>query len=283
MMTAKLWKESKMLFLLFFPAAMSIDFIIIFFKIIKFFIDELDKRPRKTSNTSLERKYNYKTSTTTTMSHIRKDNVNYDDMYNVHGTYKQPFRTVSTEKRSKIVSIFTKKWLDIAYQEYVVIDIETTGLYKEFDYIIEVAAIKYQDGVETDKLVSLINPQAKIPQDAIRVHGITNKHVSKAFTIQEFMPILLSYLGDSLLVAHNASFDIGFIEVWARRLGYNPVWNYVDTISIAKRLLPGLPNYKQQTILDAIGFAQKEYHRAEADCRGCAEIMNIGINSHVAN
>lgn len=186
------------------------------------------------------------------------------------------------KKKSKIVSLLSKKWLSLAYNEFIVVDLETTGLNKNNDYIIEVAAIRYQKGYEVDKFVTLINPCVYIPAGVSRIHGIYNEHVANSPTIEKVLPRLLDYLGNSLLVAHNANFDIGFIEVWAGRLSYEPHWNYVDTISVAKKFIPGLPNYKQHTILDAIGYKQNRYHRAEDDCRGCAEIMNIGINSLIS-
>lgn len=192
-----------------------------------------------------------------------------------------PGPKVSTEKASKIVSIFTNKWANAAWEEFIVVDLETTGLYKGMDRIVEVAALRFRKGEYVDKYVTLVNPECKIPKPAMDVHGISDADVIGAPTIQTIMPELLSYLGTSVLVGHNANFDIGFIEVWARRCGYKPQWNYIDTVSVAKKMLPGLPNYKQTTILQHIGFNQDEYHRAEADCFGCAEIMLLALNSVV--
>lgn len=188
---------------------------------------------------------------------------------------------VDFDKKSSIVSVFVKKWADIARREFVVLDLETTGLDKVYDGIVEIAAIKYIDGVEAEKFTTLVNPGRSIPPGAMAVHKITDDMVKSAPAIKQVMPQLLTFLGDSLLVGHNANFDIGFVEVWARRLGYNPVWNYVDTISVAKKILPGLHNYKQGTVLNAIGYTQNQYHRAEDDCRGCAEIMLLAVNSIV--
>ena len=180
---------------------------------------------------------------------------------------------------SKIVSIFTQEWLNIAHKEFIVVDIETTGLDKNSNHIIEVAAIRYRNCAEVDKFVTLINPRIDIPHVTTRIHGITNKAVENSPTIETVMPELLKFLGNSLLTAHNANFDIGFIETWANKLGYKVGWNYVDTISIARRMIPGLINYKQATVLNAIGYEQSQYHRAEDDCRGCAQIMKLGVDS----
>ena len=180
---------------------------------------------------------------------------------------------VPTEKASKIVNIMTKKWQDAAYEEFVALDIETTGLEKSHEYILEVAAIRYRECVEVEKYVSLINPLVRIPRYVSQIHGITNKTVENAPTIDIVLPQLLNFMGENIIVAHNANFDIGFIEVWARRLGTYPCWNYIDTVSAAKKVIKGLPNYKQPTVLNAIGYKQDTYHRAEDDVRGCAEIM----------
>ncbi len=185
------------------------------------------------------------------------------------------------DKKSKIVSLFSDKWLNVAKNEFVVIDIETTGLSKTTDYIVELAAVRYSGCQETEKCVSLINPRVMIPPEAVAIHHITNAMVHNAPTIEKVLPDYLDFLGDSLIVGHNVNFDIGFIEVWSRRLGYDPSWNYIDTIAVSKKMLPGLENYKQQTILNAIGYQQNKYHRAEDDCRGCAAIMMLGISSLV--
>lgn len=175
------------------------------------------------------------------------------------------------------MSLFTREWLSIACREFIAIDIETTGLSKYSDSIIEVAAIKYQNCTETDKFTTLINPNREIPYQATQIHGITNDMVKDAPTIEVTMPQLLAFLQNHVLVGHNAHFDIGFIEANAKRLGYNTKWNYIDTISIAKKILPGLLNYKLLTVLNAINYKQIRYHRAEDDCKGCAEIIKTSI------
>jgi DNA polymerase III epsilon subunit len=190
--------------------------------------------------------------------------------------YAQPH-----QKRSKIVSIFTKKWFFQVENSYIVLDIETTGLANTYDKIIEIAAIKYINNIATDTFHTLVNPEDNIPKAASAVNGITNAMVKDAPTIQHVMPSFLSFIGnDTILVAHNANFDISFIEVWCDRLGFtNKQWNYIDTVSVAKKIIPGLSNYKQQTVLNAIKYAQSTYHRALDDCKGCAEIMVLAIES----
>ena len=189
------------------------------------------------------------------------------------GLERPSLEVVDYEKKSKIVSILQPKWFDRACVSFTVIDIETTGLSKSNDEIVELAAIKYRNGVEVDKFVSLVKPKFGIPEDVIAIHHITNRMVLFSPRIEQVLPEFLAFLGDDLLVGHNVNFDVGFIEVASRRLGYDPEWKYVDTISVAKKLYPGLENYKQATVMNAIGYRQAVAHRAEEDCRGCAQIL----------
>lgn len=189
------------------------------------------------------------------------------------------FEPFYIQKKSQIVSIFAPKWLEVAQHEFVVIDLETTGLDAAFDCIVEICALRYVNGVYKDKFYTLVKPEFPIPREAQAIHGITDSKVADQPRMIDILPNLLAYLDGQLLVAHNAHFDVKFLETWAKRYGYNPEWKYVDTISVAKKILPGLENYKQKTVLDAIGYKQGKYHRSEDDCLGCAEIMLLGINS----
>lgn len=188
---------------------------------------------------------------------------------------------VSVEQASKAVNLNTKKWSSAAQTEFIVIDVETTGLSKETDYLLEVAAVRYRDGKEVDSFSSLINPGVNIPKASTKIHGITDGKVRNAPPIEKALPEYLDFLGESLLVAHNASFDIGFLEVWSRRIGFDPSWKYVDTLTVARRTIDGLPNYKQATVLQSLGHRQSRYHRALDDCRGCAHIMNYGLQKRL--
>lgn len=202
----------------------------------------------------------------------------------VHQIYYPPDGFISRpseiyDRKSKIVSLWSRKWLEIASEEFVVVDLETTGLDKYTDKIVEISAIRYRNCVEVEKFVTLVDPQRPIPLDATGVHHITNSMVRNAPTDRQAIPALLDFLGNSLLAGHNVNFDISFIEVAARLQGFDPQWNYIDSMSVAKRLIPGLPDYRQTTILNALNVKQNRYHRAEDDCRGCAEIILLGINS----
>lgn len=186
---------------------------------------------------------------------------------------------ISYDKQSKIASIFTRKWYDKCCKEFVVLDFETTGLDKVYDKIIEIAAIRYVDGEETEKYVTLVNPLCSIPAEATAVHHITNSMVRSAPLEKEAIPKLIRFIGDSLLVGHNVNFDVGFLEIAAQRHGMNVKYNYIDTLSVSKKMFPGLPNYKLGTIADSLKFDTSKLHRAEADVYVCAEIIKITLDT----
>lgn len=193
--------------------------------------------------------------------------------------YSVQYDDIEYNKDSKIVSIFTKKWREICRHEFIVLDFETTGLNYKQDRIIEVAAIKYVDGIETDKMVTLVNPLMHIHSDATAINHITDDMVADAPTERSVIPQLIEFLGDSLIVGHCVSFDLSFLEVAAQRYGYNVKYNYIDTRSVSKKLFKGLPNYKLGTVAEALHINTGTLHRAEADVRVCAEIISIALNS----
>lgn len=186
---------------------------------------------------------------------------------------------ISYDKQSKIASIFTHKWYDRCCKEFVVLDFETTGLDKVYDKIIEIAAIRYVDGKETKKYVTLVNPQCSIPAEATAVHHITNSMVRNAPLEKEAIPKLINFIGDSLVVGHNVNFDVGFLEIAAQRHGLSVKYDYIDTLSVSKKMFPGLPNYKLGTIANSLNFDTSKLHRAEADVYVCAEIIKITLDT----
>lgn len=201
---------------------------------------------------------------------------------NIEPLFKEAFyqyHEIDYEKKSTIVSIFTNKWRTICQEQFIVLDFETTGLSYVNDRIIEIAAIKYKNGIESDKFVHLVNPLMPIPAEATAINNITDEMVADADTERYLIPQLIEFLSDSLIVGHNVNFDLHFLEAAAQRYGYNVQYNYIDTVSVSKKIFPGLPNYKLTTIADNLGFEKDNMHRAETDVRVCAEIINIALNS----
>ena len=181
-------------------------------------------------------------------------------------------------RKSKIVNFQTQKWFEAARSGFTIVDIETTGLSRDTDHIIELAAIRYRNGVEVSEYSRLVKPPIKVPKESTAIHGITDSMLKNASAIRNVIPEFLAFVGDDLLAGHNVNFDLSFIENAARKYGHDPEWNYIDTISVAKKAIPGLDNYKQQTVIKALGYKQPRAHRAEDDCRGCAQILLYAIN-----
>lgn len=153
---------------------------------------------------------------------------------------------------------------------FVAIDVETTGLSPFANELIEVSAIKYEGYQKIDTFSTLIRPKVRIPYYITKITGITNDMVRNAPAIEEVMPELIRFIGDSTLVAHNANFDYKFIQNYS---GYHFSNNKViDTVPIGRKLYPELPNHKLGTIAKHIGITEDGFHRAEFDCECCAKI-----------
>lgn len=174
---------------------------------------------------------------------------------------------------SKPTYLFREDIFSLASKNFVAIDIETTGLDASRDRIVEISAIRYINCIKADVFHTLVNPQVTIPYEAKQIHGIGNFKVLFAPTIKDTIPKLLKFLGNSLIAAHNARFDIAFIEFAAKRQGFNPQFTFIDTVTVAKEVLYDLENYKLGTVLEALGKKPKRKHRAFEDSQGCAEIV----------
>ncbi|WDU84503.1 3'-5' exonuclease [Caloramator sp. Dgby_cultured_2] len=159
------------------------------------------------------------------------------------------------------------------FDEFVVLDFETTGLDPATDRIIEVSALKYKDGILIDEFHTLINPKIKIPYEITEINGITNAMVKKKPTIDEVLPKLLDFIGGLPIVAHNAPFDAKFLKYNVLRYyGEDTINNtFVDTLAIARKLYPNLRNHKLETIKKHIKM-DVDSHRAYDDTLVTAEI-----------
>lgn len=153
---------------------------------------------------------------------------------------------------------------------FVAIDVETTGLSPFANELIEVSAIKYKGSKKMDTFSTLIRPKLKIPYYITKITGITNDMVKNAPEVEEVMPELIRFIGESTLVAHNANFDYKFIQNYSNNgFAKNKV---IDTVPIGRKLYPELPNHKLGTIARHIGITEDGFHRAEFDCECCAKI-----------
>lgn len=153
--------------------------------------------------------------------------------------------------------------------EFVAFDLETTGLSPTFDRIVEFGAVRFRaDGTELDRIEQLVDPGCRIPTEAMRVHGITDRMVRGKPTIDEVLTDFLQFIGtsDTILLAHNASFDLGFVSAaLSRSLAMFPENRVVDTLGLSRRRLPGLRRYGLDVLAEHLRIASSTKHRALAD------------------
>lgn len=163
-------------------------------------------------------------------------------------------------------------------KKYIAFDVETTGLNSYIDRIIEIGAVIFENQIPIKEFGTLVNPKIKIPSAATAVNHITNDMIATAPNEKEVYADLVKFLGDALkeetiICAHNAKFDMGFLSETLMRLGYNADIIYVDTLSISRRMVFGIENYKQPTLASHFGIVNEQEHRAVSDAKTCGYIL----------
>jgi DNA polymerase III subunit alpha, Gram-positive type len=149
----------------------------------------------------------------------------------------------------------------------VVFDTETTGLDSELDRIIEFGALKIVGGVVTDKFVSFVHTDIELPQHIVNLTAISQDMLRGQPDISEVIPKFLEFIKGSIIVAHNAEFDMSMLKASANRLGYELNWPCFCTVKLARRVLPGLPNYKLGTLAEHFNIVNEASHRAVGDVK----------------
>ena len=156
---------------------------------------------------------------------------------------------------------------------FVVFDLETTGFSPVNNRIIEIGAVKVEHGEITDRFSTFVNPQVPIPFRIEELTSINDNMVMDAPVIEEILPQFLEFVGDAVLVAHNAGFDVSFMEENCRRLGQEQTFTYLDTVALARILLPQLNRFKLDTVAKALHINLHHHHRAVDDAECTAEIF----------
>lgn len=172
--------------------------------------------------------------------------------------------------------------------DYVVIDTETTGLDFDECNIIEISAIRYSGDVEAARFSSLVKPPLStvyryasdgsivesgyyVDQFISDLTGITNAMLETAPAAADVIPAFLEFVGDSVLIGHNVSFDVNFLCDAAMDTCGRPMRNdHINTVRIARKVFPGMEHYRLSDVADACGVPQNEAHRAMADCETTA-------------
>ena len=158
-------------------------------------------------------------------------------------------------------------------EKYVVFDIETTGFSPVTNRIIEIGAVKVENGEITERFSTFVNPQVPIPFHIEKLTGINDSMVMDADPIEVVLPRFLKFVGDAILVAHNANFDVSFIKENAKRQGIPVDFTYVDTVGIARALLTGQSKYTLDAVAKTLGISLENHHRAVDDAECTAEIF----------
>lgn len=159
----------------------------------------------------------------------------------------------------------------LAYpDDYTVLDIETTGLSPQNDYITEISAIKYRNNRRVDEFSSLVKPELSIPYYITRLTGIDDAMVADAPAIDEVILSFKDFLADDIIAGYNVGFDLSFIAenlagYYAKRLAND----YVDVMKLAQNELPFLGRYKQTAVAEYFNIATAGAHRALVDCNIC--------------
>ena len=157
---------------------------------------------------------------------------------------------------------------------YIVLDTETTGISPATDRVIEIAAVRVEDGVVTDRFSTLIDPGVRIPHRITRLTGITSADLVGAPPPDEVWARYLEFAGQDVRVAHNAAFDRGFVASELSRLGLpGETAPYLCTVRLSRRLLPGLPSKSLDSVARFLGVAVGVRHRALADAEITAEVL----------
>lgn len=191
-----------------------------------------------------------------------KEKFDFKMIYGVEAYLVDDLKTVVTNSKNQSLR-----------DTYVVFDIETTGFSPLYNKIIEIGAVKVQNGIIIDKFSTFVNPKEPIPFRIEQLTSINDEMVLDAPTIEEILPQFLEFSKDCIMVAHNADFDMSFIIKDAKRLGLNREFTIVDTVALARMLLPQISKYKLDHVAKALGVSLENHHRAVDDAGCTAEIF----------
>ena len=166
-------------------------------------------------------------------------------------------------------------------EEFVVFDIETTGLNSHTNKIIEIGAVKIKAGRIIDRYSQLINPGISIPHHITEITSITNEQVANQPKIDEVIGKFVDFIGDAVLVAHNAPFDMGFIKRDIKEyLNIDLENSVIDTLQMARDLFPDFKKYGLGDLNKSLGLALEKHHRAVDDSQATANMFIIFLEKY---
>ena len=157
--------------------------------------------------------------------------------------------------------------------KFVVFDLETTGFSARQNNIIEIGAVKIEDGKITDRFSTFVNPKEPIPYRIEKLTGITDRDVADAPFVNEALTRFLDFCDGSVLVAHNASFDMGFLEAKEEALGIKNAHSCIDTVGMARLLVPEVARFKLDSLCKHFKISLENHHRAVDDAEATAHLF----------
>ncbi len=159
---------------------------------------------------------------------------------------------------------------------YVVLDLETTGFDPRYDEIIEIGAIKVIDGKIVDTFQTLVKPEDEIDDFISELTGITNEMLANAPKIEDVFDDTLDFIGDNIIIGHNVHFDINFLYDNSMRIKNTPLTNnMINTLRISKRLIKDVENHKLVTLSNYFNINSEGSHRALKDCEMTYQLYNL--------
>lgn len=214
-----------------------------------------------------------------------KVNRNLEDMSTGNDLLKYHFNEIvklqgsMPQKIDKIFQIIDKsdfKFEKISkfVEDYVIVDIETTGLNYHYDAIVEIGCIRFRNNIAVENFNMLINPNLEIPPEATAIHHITDEMVKDAPYINEVLPAILDFIGDDIIVGHNVGFDIRFLInacVWEGIP--NQKFKAIDTLSLARKYIPksDVSDFSLDSLRQFLNINEPA-HRAMVDCEATAKV-----------
>ncbi|NCC52674.1 MAG: 3'-5' exonuclease [Spartobacteria bacterium] len=166
----------------------------------------------------------------------------------------------------------------IANTTFVAFDTETTGFSAKKDRIVEIAGVKYRNGEIIERRTWLINPQRKMPYWAERVHGISDAMLADQPTFAEIYPEFLEFIDGSVLMAHNATFDVGFLQEEIKRIGADlPPNKTIDSLPLFRAWYPEVKRHNLEAMAEHLHVNNGGFHRALADSVYIALILDEGL------
>ena len=158
--------------------------------------------------------------------------------------------------------------------DFVSFDLETTGTLSHLDQIVEIGAIRFEDGQAKETYQQLIGIDIPMPEQASKVNGITDEMLKGQSSIDEALPAFAEFCSDSLMVAHNAPFDFQFLlRAIEEHQSPAPRGMVLDTCQLARKTFSGLSNYKLSTLCDHLKINSNDFHRASADALYCGHLF----------